>query len=272
MSQFLLQIGLKLKELSSFIIKLANKKEICENEKKLKLEIKRYTSDVKEFFEKPENNIKKIKEKDLRHLSFLYHCLKQTIALYDTETEALPIQIFNEIRNGFDHFQRSLLFDQRKLKKSHLTKSEGHIQRALLDVCKLICLFYDAKINKIHKRYPHKSLSLVNDGEYIKEFSQKELICKKSLHDAKLNDYLLGDNQTENKKVLYKYVVAFIRYKKLFEFQQSHIGNLRLARCRYYSIKGISFIIIFLLSIISTLIANYLSGGKLQEVIINLFK
>jgi len=183
--------------------------------------------------------------------------------LFETEGGTLPVQIFNEIRNAFDHFVRSIVNESDQQK--NIGKIEGHIQRALLDVCKLTCLFYQEKVKDIHKRYPHKSLVLVSNGNYIKEFTNREVLCETQLIDAKYSDFLLGENAKENKDVLTKYVQSLISYKDLKNHQKQNLGNLLVAAGRYYLLSGFSFIIVFLIGVFATII-----GAKLLSIIPNI--
>jgi len=233
--------------------------ELSESRKKtqllLKEEIDRYVSNKKEFLKYPLQLSKKSKYNQYEHSIYLYVILKQLIALFESEQEALPIQVYNEIRNAYDHFSRGLI-SEKKDSDSHIKKQEGHLQRAILDICKLTCNFYQERITSVHRKYPKKSFSLISNGEYIKEFIRREEKSRALLILAKENDINLTDVHKKNEIILNNYITALISYKELAKFQTSHLQNFVYISIKYFLIRGASAFAVALISFITGILAT----------------
>jgi hypothetical protein len=255
-----------LKQISIFLEKIALKKQKTEALRNLCNEINHYTKDTREFLRKPQELSKSIKNTEYQHSVLLYVCLKQVVALFEAETEALPIQIYNEFRNAYDHFSRGLI--NKEHFKSHIKKMEGHIQRAFLDTCKLTCYFYQDRVAAVHKRYPRKSLSLVSNGEYLKDFSAMEANSRYLLVCAREIDFNLTEDNNQNIDILKFYIEALISYKNLAKFQSDNTKYLQYNKYKFYFLKGFSIFSAFLLGVISSIAASLL----LSKAVINILE
>ena len=99
----------------------------------------------------------------------LYYIARYLVSLFESREQQLPLQVWNEYRNAFDHFVRHLTVSNDMALDDghhHLRKMEGHIQRAALDICKFLCIYYDDFYDR-EIRSQANVMAIVTDGQFL---------------------------------------------------------------------------------------------------------
>lgn len=187
---------------------------------------------------------------------YLYFLTKQTVAIYEAKINYIPLQIYNELRNSLDHYCRAIINvhgtpeDNIKRRESHVHKMVGHLQRALFDVIKLTCAAVVEKIEKTHRQIGEKSISVVSNGDYYKEITQRLATAEQLYAEAKICEHSIG-NGDEN-VVRDKYLRALSAHLQAQEYQNENLANLHWGRAKMISMKTGTLLI--------TVIAGAISG------------
>lgn len=90
-------------------------------------------------------------EKSYCHAAYLYFIARFMVAVYEARMGRLPIQVWNEYRNALDHFMR-FVTNPVDENTAQLSRMEGHIQRAVLDICKFFCHAMEERMVELTKR------------------------------------------------------------------------------------------------------------------------
>lgn len=153
---------------------------------------------VKKFKSRPEAISKSIlpNDEELSKVIYLYSIARAVIAILEARIHRLPLQVYNEMRNAFDHYLQAIIVtkdsknEQLEYRKEQILYMEKHIQRALLDVIKVLCAEIYLNIKNRRKELHTKSLALVNDGKFIGELENKILAAEEAMIHAKTTEYL----------------------------------------------------------------------------------
>ncbi len=251
LSSIYLWFGETLRSFSDIVIYLSQNKARNEKLEEAKTLIGQYTASYEEFIKEPAELSKNV-DKESQESVFLYFCIKQVIALYEMECQALPIQVFNEFRSAFDHHQRLLVYKD----NIHVNKINSHLQRAFLDIIKMTCIFYFERTITINNKFSKTAITYLDSGDYIKNFTTIQNRCSKLLKDAKCNDYLLGNDPNKNKKVRNSYINALLAHKALFSYQEEHIPLLTRAQYQYLAINSMKYLVSFGLGVLASIFAS----------------
>ncbi|WP_208108612.1 hypothetical protein [Candidatus Thiosymbion oneisti] len=127
------------------------------------------------------------------------------VAMFESLAFRLPIQVWNEYRNALDHFMRYISYPNSET-KLNLRRMEGHIQRAVLDMCKIICFRMNDKLEKQIESDSIPCLRLVEDNFYERLLNDKR-DCLRQLAHAKTVDHGLGENVGTNMEIVKNYLV-----------------------------------------------------------------
>lgn len=153
---------------------------------------------------------------DFRGIVELYYFARYFMSVFEARNHELPIQVWNEYRNALDHYTRHLTTPpDAPNPKDHLDKMRGHMQRAALDVLKLVCHksleWYD------ERRATHsvRALTLVQDGTFLTNVESLKRNAEMLLIKAKVNDSNLGDDAKRNKKIVAQYIDAAFAFEEL---------------------------------------------------------
>ena len=234
-------------------------------------ELERITQGVDDYFDLPLQLSENVEDPNLKAVSQNYFLLKQTLAVYEAYNRAIPIQILNEMRNAVDHHVRGLVQEDPQETEKHFKKMDGHIQRALLDLIKVACAYYDVNIRKRHKFFSRKAIGLVDNGEYIKDFSRLQNEAYLYFVDAKREDFRLGDDQSENDEVKRKYVTALIAHKNLDDFQVGNLYKVRWGAAKHYILKGWGYASAIIIGALGSYLAGWWPTPELREVSLSQF-
>lgn len=151
---------------------------------------------------------------DFRHSVYLYYIARYLVAVYESKFSELPIQVWNEYRNALDHFMRHLSKsndDPHGLGR-HLGKMEGHLQRAVLDVSKLLCVHCHDAIDAEIKHWGRDVLELMEGGDFYANTTKSLREVTELFEVAKINDSRLGHNSDVNRKVIDRFIESFFKF------------------------------------------------------------
>jgi hypothetical protein len=222
-------------------------------------EIDEITKSVADFIKGPNERADVVSAGDQQYKESvrIYFLLKEASALFEAESKTLPTQVFNEMRNALDHFMRSLVVANPKSKEGNIKQVENHIQRGFLDISKLICAYYDEATKGRHDRISEQVLGNITNGDYIKEFTRLQTTAHSKFTEAKVIDYKLGTDGQGN--VREAYIDAVIAHRNLYKYQADNYGNLKFARARWFGMRSLTAIVLFVLGLTTDIIAEYVS-------------
>ncbi len=154
---------------------------------------------------------------EFRHSVFLYFIARHMVAIHETLNGKLPFQVWNEYRNAIDHFMRYITDPENS--RSQLDKMEGHLQRAVLDCCKLFChRSAEWTENKIEQEGTD-ILRFVDNGDFFLQIAQLRETAAHEFVTAKTSDGDLGKHKDRDRAVLRAYLTpcfTYLRIRALF--------------------------------------------------------
>lgn len=163
----------------------------------------------------------------------LYYIVRYFVVLYESTASKLPIQVWNEYRNALDHFARHLTLTDDISKEDqhqHLQKMEGHIQRAVLDISKFLCLHYIDFYSNIKNK---DALSLATDGRLLNDIEAIYIKSRDKFKNAKMLDSDLGEDANVNTGVLKDYCDAVFSYKQIEDLYNQNLQKITQAQTKY---------------------------------------
>lgn len=166
----------------------------------------------------------------LRRTVYLYYLSRYQLSIYEASFSKMLGQVLNEYRNGLDHLMRFLSGGSEDISKDdqhgNLKKMEGHMQRALLDLCKS----YTYKVTDWADAFEEdcggmRILALVDEGRFAGEWADK----RKSIHTAfmksKIGDSRLGANDSDNNDIVLLYLsVAYESYQLMQSGEENRVA------------------------------------------------
>ena len=184
------------------------------------------------LFERAKKQSNAVAETEYQRTVELYYIARYLVSLFESRDQMLPLQVWNEYRNAFDHFARHLTVSQDITSEDahdHLHKMEGHIQRAALDICKFLCIYYE----KFYKTEIHSQsdvMALVTNGTFLTQASELATSAETILLHAKEADSNLGETADVNREVVELYCEAVFAYKKIESLYRENNENITQAR------------------------------------------
>lgn len=172
----------------------------------------------------------------------LYYIARYMVSAFEARDQTLPLQIWNEYRNAFDHFARHLTATDDILKEDkhrHLNKMEGHIQRAVLDICKFLCIYFDDYYKQQVLCKSH-FLAHVSDGELLERANNIYVQAQAFLLKAKQADSNLGEEASTNSEIVKLYCDAVFEFMKIETLHRKNNKNIVKARQRYHGMQALS--------------------------------
>lgn len=223
------------------------------------------TEDLEAFISQPRELANTVVQDGEKHkeAAFYYFLLKQLSSLWECESKALPLQVFNEMRNALDHFYRSLIIlSGERQEADQLKKMKDHLQRAILDVAKILCAHYSDTIAKRTREIGEKTLGFVDSGEFIKNLTRRQHDAHHAYMVARRSDAKICPNH-ENQDVMLDYLKAVIAHKEMYDYYAKHTPQIRwaqFAKWRYISGTAAATIVIALaLEVFGGLFSDYAS-------------
>ena len=184
------------------------------------------------LFERAKNQANAVAEGEYRRTVELYYVARYLVSLFESRDQQLPLQVWNEYRNAFDHFARHLTVSKDIASEDahrHLHKMEGHIQRAALDICKFLCIYYDG-FYKSQIQTQSNVMALVSNGTFLDRANELATSAEATLLRAKEADSNLGETADVNREVVELYCEAVFAYKQVETLYRENNENITQAR------------------------------------------
>lgn len=148
---------------------------------------------------------------EYKHAAYLYYIARYLVALYEARIGELPVQVWNDYRNALDHFMR-FVTNPVDSNKAQISRMEGHIQRAVLDINKYLCHEMESKINSMIEQEDLDCLRMIDNGEFYKKVLEDMRVAMAKFVNAKTTDNELGSNRETNKGIVGLYLDACFSY------------------------------------------------------------
>jgi len=189
-------------------------------------------SSKEELLEAAQQTAASVDEKFARSLK-LYFIARYFVAVYESRYSEIPIQVWNEYRNALDHFFRDMTDGDAG---GHLVKMEGHLQRAALDVLKLISHKSKDNVEAAVKRIDNDASGLVDNGDFLPKIKAEYRSSVSLFEKAKTIDIRLGEDAKTNDEVLSHYLDAAFSFDSISALIYSKEGDIDKALNKYRSI------------------------------------
>lgn len=199
-------------------------------------------NDTAKFFSTPEELSDAAEEASIlaqdyyKRSVYLYYIARFMVALHEATIGSIPIQVWNEFRSALDHHMRYLTL-QDKTDHKQLIKVEGHLQRAVLDVCKL---FTHRTLELLEGKMAVDTIDLlrmVNSGRFYESIRIGIDSAQEHFAKVKTCDATLGNERGADKQIVSKYLgVAFEVWNLSLTYSQAR-HDIEVAAATRRSIK-----------------------------------
>lgn len=174
----------------------------------------------------------------------LYFIARYFVAIYESRYGEIPIQVWNEYRNALDHFFRHLtnINNRNTLdtndEDNNLHKMECHLQRAALDILKLLCHKTNETVEQKKVEYSVPVMRLVDNGKFLIKINDDLNKAVKLFETAKVSDLKLGGDAASNAKVLEIYLNAAFAFDAIKLTLSEKNNDILSAQESYNSISS----------------------------------
>ena len=175
------------------------------------------------------NRTAKSAQSQYEHSTYLYFLARYLVILYEVKFAALPMQVWNEYRNALDHHFRSVTTTDAPAMASHIRKMEGHLHRAVLDVCKLFCRHYSEALEKTYQALNSDTVRFVDNGKFEDEYLRSMRGAQSLFVHAKAQDLALGDGANGDKDILNLYLDSVYKLLTTEELLDAKIHDISKA-------------------------------------------
>lgn len=197
---------------------------------------------------------------EYKQTTYLYFLARYLVGVYEASFSSIPVQVWNEYRNAFDHFVRHITKESTDT-TDHVKRIEGHVQRAVLDISKIFCHDTQDLLSEKFGNLNKKALLLIDNGTFFVQLEEAFDEAKDKFISAKSADIALGENARNNKNVLSRYLDAVYSYQKVQKILRDRRQCIHDATVRYDALHHESKKEHIILSIISKGI--WVVGGML---------
>lgn len=150
--------------------------------------------------------------KDLCECLHMYiYDIHPFIVLFETEKSEFPIELQNEIRSMYAHLCRAAAAEKKEEAIDNVKRIMSHSKRALLDCFKYISIVYTDMYNDFMNRYKSIDLTLINNGDFLREIEKTYKETKDKLQNAKA----LEVQGVSNEKLFELYQDAYLCARKI---------------------------------------------------------
>ena len=151
-------------------------------------------------------------DSEQRQSVYLYFITRYFVSLFEARFGEISIQVWNEYRNALDHYFRYVTQEN----TNNLSKMEGHLQRAALDIMKFYCHKVEDRIEEEKNHYSKEVLSLVDNGVFYPTLLKGVHDSEKLFMQAKAFDSSLGEDAKTNENVLEKYMESLFSFDEVY--------------------------------------------------------
>lgn len=184
-----------------------------------------------------EHTSAKASSPELQQVVYLYFLARYLVVIFETSFARLPIQVWNEYRNALDHYVRHLT-QQPTDTTDHIRKLEGHVQRAVLDVSKLLCHKKYERLSGKVAAESREALRFVDNGDFVTNLENQLERALKEFEMAKMQDLSLGDDAKNNREILGQYLDAYYAIAKAEEYWASRREAIQKATAHMSELKA----------------------------------
>ena len=156
----------------------------------------------------------------------LHYIARYMIAVHEADLGKLPLQVWNEYRSAFDHFMRYTTSGQTQ-DKNHIYKMEGHLQRAVLDASKLVCLNFFEKVETEFSEWGTDVIDIFDGGTLGRTIRQNLTEARDLFIEAKMSDNHLGDNPNHNNSVINKFLDCYFKLDQTLRIIDEHDSSVK---------------------------------------------
>lgn len=155
--------------------------------------------------------------------------LKPVLVLVESILEEHPAAVLNEIRAFNDHIARCYLPEKDDdFIKEHLEKAQGHLKRAIMDCFKNLNIHYFEEAKGFEEKYRKVDITLVNNGEFYRQYLELKKQAVDFVHEAKLEETL------DFEKAFDLYQEGYLAYAKLSDFIRKNAYGLEWVKKRFF--------------------------------------
>jgi len=177
--------------------------------------------------------------------TYLYFIARYFVSVFESRYGVIPVQVWNEYRNALDHFFRHLTNNSPKQPSNtdgkvagQLFKMEGHLQRAALDIMKILCHRTKDSVAKIKDSYKAEVLQLVDNGKFYTYLITETNKAEELFERAKIYDNNLGETARLDKEVINKYLDAVFVFDAIKIELINKAAEIEVANNNYKSIHN----------------------------------
>ena len=169
---------------------------------------------------------------DLKQLVYYYSITRYLVSVFEARNNKLPIQVWNEYRNCLDHYIRSLTQQDNVSEDKQVKSAISHMQRATLDIIKLLCVSEDDWFINLEKSKLYNLFCFVDNGEFLYKLNTKRATAQDLICKAKTLDFELGSNK--DKEIITKYLEAFFAYEDVRKFYRSRSAVVTVHQANHH--------------------------------------
>lgn len=188
--------------------------------------------ETRENLEGDAHDIAKLAPSGFTQTTYLYFIARYLVVVYEVSFGQIPIQVWNEYRNAFDHYIRHITKCSSDT-TDHVKKIEGHIQRAVLDISKVFCHDTADMLNSAVALLHKPSLILIDNGTFLSNLETRFDNAKDSFTKAKVLDLTLGDDAKHNSNIISMYLDAVYCYIEIQRILRDRREDISDAKIRY---------------------------------------
>lgn len=164
------------------------------------------------------------------HYKTYNYVIKPLIAAYEAREHIFPTPIFNEIRAFNDHVSRCYLEDaSTEFIDKQLKRAGRHITRIILDLYKYLIVSFSDEVNKFERKTKNVDLSIINNGEFYREFSEIRKSGINALREAKRVEATSTSTQDE---IFSHFESSFNYFEELDKHIQNHFSEINWAKAK----------------------------------------
>lgn len=199
----------------------------------------------------------------------LYHdylyAIKPLIAEIEAVYEKFPISILNEIRAFHDHVARCFKQDAKEEDIDiQISKAQSHNERILLDCYKYLNVWYHDAVNKFEEQFMHVDLTLIDNGQYLKNYNVMKEDAIILTRYAKSNEHKLDDETFVN------YQNSYIKWIEVHTYLFNNIDKITWAQNRLKKSKKLTRIItaaLWIISLMATIFIGSILTNNNKEIV-----
>jgi len=200
----------------------------------------------------------------IEHYSSYNNVIKPLIAAYEAREQVFPTPIFNEIRAFNDHVSRCYIENASKdFIDKQLLRAGRHISRIILDLYKYLIISFSEEIKKFEKKTKNVDLSLVNNGEFYREYSSLRSSSIISLKEAKRLEATTDSDQND---IFSKFEESFNKFQETDNLITSHFSEINWAKTKSLFKKHSWILGVLLTCLVSWMIKDILTWNFMEMV------